>query len=128
MRSALEVRMWCFFAAHRLPIPTPDYRVRDATGEMFIDFAYPDRMLAIETDGKDVHTKEAPAKQPRRNGMFSKDRRRWQRLEALGWSVIKVTYDHLVYEADGLLTRLKGIYEHNPVRRKRQRGSRQNDG
>lgn len=106
--SALEVRLWRFLAAHRFPTPKPDYPVRDARGSMFIDFAYPDRMLALETDGKEPHKER-----------FYKDRTRWQRLEALGWSVIKITFADLKDEA--FEARLKKIFDQNPPRRRRRR-------
>lgn len=106
LRSALEVLMWRFLKARRFPRPTAAFRVRDAAGAMEIDFAYPDRMLAIETDGRAYHGPDR----------HTHDRRRWQRLLALGWTVITVTWDDLTKEPDKLAQRLHPIFKRHPRR------------
>lgn len=65
-----------------LPEPTAQYRVFDDEGFVGrVDFAYPDRRIALEYDGL-WHGEP---------GQFAKDRRRINRLTAAGWRVVFVT-------------------------------------
>jgi hypothetical protein len=71
-----------------LPDPTPQFYVDLGDGEPPIraDFAWPDRKIVVETDGRKTHgTKQA----------FETDRRRDQRLTAAGWKVIRTTWRQL---------------------------------
>jgi predicted transcriptional regulator of viral defense system len=71
-----------------LPDPTPQFYIDPGDGEPPIraDFAWPDRKIAVETDGQRTHgTRHA----------FEADRRRDQRLTAAGWRVIRTTWRQL---------------------------------
>jgi predicted transcriptional regulator of viral defense system len=71
-----------------LPDPTPQFYIEPGDGEPPIraDFAWPDRKIAVETDGRRTHgTRKA----------FEADRRRDQRLIAAGWRVIRTTWRQL---------------------------------
>ncbi len=71
-----------------LPDPTPQFYIDPGDGEPPIraDFAWPDRKIAVETDGRRTHgTRQA----------FETDRRRDQRLTAAGWKVIRTTWKQL---------------------------------
>lgn len=65
------------------------------SGGYFIDFADPEKMIAIEVDGKDFHSPE-------------KDRTRQERLEAIGWTFYRIPgwmtmrtlEDYIVYDSD----------------------------
>lgn len=73
-----------------LPDPRPQFYIDPGDGEPLIraDFAWPDRKIAVETDGRKTHgTKQA----------FESDRRRDQRLVAAGWIVIRVTWRQLKF-------------------------------
>ena len=73
-----------------LPDPKAQYYVNTGDGEppIRVDFAWPDRRIAVETDGRRTHgTKQA----------FETDRRRDQRLTAAGWRVIRTTWRQLKY-------------------------------
>jgi Transcriptional regulator, AbiEi antitoxin/Protein of unknown function (DUF559) len=70
------------------PDPTPQFYVDPGDGEspIRLDFAWPDRKIAVETDGRRTHaTRQA----------FEADRRRDQRLTAAGWTVIRTTWRQL---------------------------------
>jgi predicted transcriptional regulator of viral defense system len=74
----------------KLPDPTPQFYIDPGDGEPPIraDFAWPDRKIVVETDGRRTHgTRHA----------FEADRRRDQRLIAAGWRVIRTTWRQLKY-------------------------------
>ncbi|HEY2666108.1 MAG TPA: hypothetical protein VGK51_04655, partial [Actinomycetota bacterium] len=72
-----------------LPLPVAQYRVLMADGsEVFLDFAYPDVMLAIEADSYLWHASLAD---------WRRDRARNNELVALGWSILPITYDLVVH-------------------------------
>ncbi|MGY1830609.1 endonuclease domain-containing protein [Geodermatophilus sp. SYSU D01180] len=66
-----------------LPAPVAQYRVTDASGGFVarVDFAWPDRRVAVEYDGL-WHAEP---------GQFARDRQRLNRLQAAGWRVVFVT-------------------------------------
>ena len=71
-----------------LPDPTAQFYIDPGDGEPPIkaDFAWPDRKIVVETDGRKTHgTRQA----------FETDRRRDQRLTAAGWTVIRITWRQL---------------------------------
>ena len=78
----------CLFRGLRdagLPLPVAQYRVLmpDAS-EVFLDFAYPDVLLAIEADSYLWHASLAD---------WQRDRARNNELVALGWSILPTTWD-----------------------------------
>jgi Transcriptional regulator, AbiEi antitoxin len=87
-----------------LPDPTPQFYVDPGDGEppIRLDFAWPDRRIAVETDGNRTHgTRWA----------FEADRRRDQRLIAAGWTVIRTTWLQLTqrpHELKPILLKLLG--------------------
>jgi predicted transcriptional regulator of viral defense system/very-short-patch-repair endonuclease len=88
----------------RLPDPTPQFYIDPQDGEPPIraDFAWPDRKIVVETDGRGTHgTTHA----------FESDRRRDQRLIAAGWRVIRTTWRQLKnrpHELEPILLTLLG--------------------
>jgi len=68
-----------------VPLPVPQYVVldRDGTPIARLDGAYPARRLGLEFDGRDAH--ERPE-------AVLRDRRRQNRLEVLGWHVLRFTW------------------------------------
>jgi very-short-patch-repair endonuclease len=82
--SEFEARLLRVMRAHRLPEPACQYRVGLRNGKKaYLDFAYPDALLAIEADGYRFHSSL---------GAWSKDRIRNNELVALGWRVLPVTF------------------------------------
>ncbi|WP_233492331.1 endonuclease domain-containing protein [Blastococcus sp. TF02A-30] len=70
-----------------LPTPTAQHRVLDARGRFvaIVDFAWPERRIALEYDGR-WHGEP---------GQFAKDRARLNRLTAAGWRVLFVTAEDM---------------------------------
>jgi very-short-patch-repair endonuclease len=60
----------------------------DDGNEVFLDFAYPDLMLAIEADSYLWHASLAD---------WQRDRARNNELVVLGWSILPLTYDLVVH-------------------------------
>jgi very-short-patch-repair endonuclease len=82
----------CLFRGLReagLPLPVAQYRVLMLDGsEVFLDFAYPDLMLAIEADSFLWHASLAD---------WQRDRARNNELVVLGWSILPLTYALVVH-------------------------------
>jgi G:T-mismatch repair DNA endonuclease (very short patch repair protein) len=81
-QSPQETRVRLLLHQSELPHPVAQFRVMD--GDRFVarvDFAWPERKIALEYDGL-WHAGSA---------QFAKDRRRLNRLTAAGWRVIFVT-------------------------------------
>jgi very-short-patch-repair endonuclease len=81
--SPQETRLRLLLHRSALPAPTAQYRVRDDGGRVVarVDFAWPERKVALEYDGL-WHGEP---------GQFAKDRHRLNQLTAAGWRVIFVT-------------------------------------
>jgi very-short-patch-repair endonuclease len=90
---------------HRSPLPRPvaQFVVRDALGFVArVDFAWPDRKVAVEYEG--VWHGESPQQ-------VAADRRRLNRLTAAGWTVVFVTAADL-YEAEQVVARIAAALSH----------------
>lgn len=86
--SLLEKRFHDLVRRHDLPAPTVQHEVWDSGRFVArIDAAYPAAKVAIEVDGYNAHT--AP-------DAFQRDRTRQNRLVALGWTVLRFTWDDVV--------------------------------
>ena len=72
------------------PVPTPDTTY-------YIDFAYPDRRVAIEVDGRDVHS---------RREVFDSDRRRQNYLVLLGWTILRFSWSDVTKHPESVLSSL----------------------
>lgn len=91
--SILETAGRLTLADFGIPLPMPQFQVfdRDATLIARLDGAYPDRRLGLEFDGREVH------EQP---DAVLRDRRRQNRLEALGWNVLRFTWWDVVHDPE----------------------------
>lgn len=99
LESALEVRVWWLLKKSGLPLPRSNYEFRDDYGQPGrIDFAFPDESLAIECDGFASHGEREA---------FENDRLRTQRLVALGWRVLPVTWRLLDEQRSKVLERIR---------------------
>jgi very-short-patch-repair endonuclease len=74
---------------YELPALSFQVWVRLAGKDRRIDFAIPDRKLAIEIDGYEPHS---------RREVFEDDRARQNQLVAAGWTVLRFTRRQLLYE------------------------------
>jgi hypothetical protein len=80
--SPQETRVRLLIARSTLPAPIAQYTVRhDGRFVARVDFAWPDRRIALEYDGL-WHAED---------GQFARDRQRLNGLRAAGWQVIHVT-------------------------------------
>jgi hypothetical protein len=80
--SPQETRLRLLMGRSSLPPPVAQYRVIHRGSEVArVDFAWPDKKIAVEYDGL-WHAEE---------GQFAKDRRRLNRLREAGWTVVFVT-------------------------------------
>jgi len=80
--TPIEQRLRAAIAdAGRMPLPTPQYEIRDDHGTLLTvpDFAYPDRKIAIFCDGYAYHGNV---------DALSQDARKRNALQAMGWSVL----------------------------------------
>jgi len=89
--SILETAGRLFLADGGLPLPVAQLEVRDACGQPIarLDGGYPELKLAIEFDGRSVHS--AP------EAVF-RDRRRQNALESAGWRVLRFTWWDVVHD------------------------------
>jgi very-short-patch-repair endonuclease len=88
MDSGGEIRFRRLLSKFGLPQPQHQYPSRAGTRR--IDFAYPEAMLAIEIDGFDPHSGKKA---------WQHDRARQNELVAEGWTVVRFTWDDLVYRS-----------------------------
>jgi Protein of unknown function (DUF559) len=86
-QSPQETRVRLLLHRSDLPEPTAQYRVTDGSGRFVakVDFAWPEKKLALEYDGR-WHAEP---------GQFGKDRARLNRLTAAGWRVVFVTAEDM---------------------------------
>ncbi|HUQ39282.1 MAG TPA: type IV toxin-antitoxin system AbiEi family antitoxin domain-containing protein [Acidimicrobiales bacterium] len=90
--TPLEARMARLCRRSGLPVPVFQHEVRTRTGRrMFIDFAFPDLMLAIEVDGHATHST------PRQ---LQSDLTRQNDLVGLGWTVLRFTWGDVTHRPD----------------------------
>lgn len=103
-----------------LPDPEVQFWIDPGDGGPSIraDFAWPDRRVVVETDGRQTHgTKQA----------FEADRRRDQRLIAAGWTVIRTTWrqlKHRPHELRPVLLKLLGPASPNGTAKPASAGAR----
>jgi len=82
LESALEVLLWHQLKVSGLPLPQPQFEVRDGR-TLRVDFAYPDARLAIEADGVEFHAGDP--------SLFEQHCARHTRLAVAGWRVLHFT-------------------------------------
>jgi hypothetical protein len=100
--SPQETRLRLLIGRSHLPAPIAQYRV--LTRDRFVarvDFAWPDRKVALEYDGL-WHAEP---------GQFARDRQRLNRLRAAGWQVVFVTAADL-HRPDELVARIAAALAH----------------
>lgn len=95
--SWLEDRLVEFLRRRGYPPPIRQYRVKLPGGRVRLDTAWPDRRLDVEADGRLWHTSPSDRR---------RDAVRDGRLDAVEWSVERVTWLQLVDEPDTVDERL----------------------
>jgi very-short-patch-repair endonuclease len=110
--SALETRLSYLLRRHRLPQPQRQVEVRDERGFIGrLDFAYPELMIAIEVQSYRWHSSRAA---------WGKDMERLNRLQALGWIVIQVTFEDLERRSAEVAQRIRAAIDLRSPRRDRR--------
>lgn len=100
MMSELERRLFRLLKASNLPLPVTQFRVDLDSGPRFLDFAYPDRMVAIETDGYVWHGGRS---------RWKKDLARSNQLISQGWRVAHVTWDDLAQNPQEVIRLIRSL-------------------
>jgi very-short-patch-repair endonuclease len=77
------------------------YEVRLPGGSRFVDVALPRQRIAIEVDGRRHHDDASDR--------FDDDRARSNELVALGWRVLRVTWNELVHHPDRIVAQLRTL-------------------
>jgi very-short-patch-repair endonuclease len=100
--SALERAFYKRFRDLAFPAPTPQVEIRDEHGFIArVDYAYPDKKIAIELDGRRFHlTAEA----------FEADRAKRNRLKLAGWLVLEFTWRMLIDRPESVYRQIEKAY------------------
>ena len=96
--SPLEDELRAFVGRHGLPQPAVNVRV----GPYIVDFAWVDAGVVVETDGWQDH---------RLKPAFDADRKRFGKLQVLGWKVLPVTARRLHDDDADLLADVRAMLE-----------------
>ena len=98
LESKLEGKAWRMLVASRIVEPVRQLRVQVATGRRHrLDFAWPDLLIAFETEGFEWHGTRARWKQ---------DRVRTSAIERLGWRIVVGDWDDVVKRPTETLERI----------------------
>jgi hypothetical protein len=101
LESVLEAEFLALVSQAALPLPTPQYEVWD--GPLLtarVDFAYPERRLAIEVDGYEFHS---------RYDRFQSDRARRRKLTQLRWDVVEFTAEDIRRRPDAVIDSVRKL-------------------
>ena len=97
-QSELEDMLAKIIKEAGLPAPTQQYEIALPSGTKYIDFAYPELLLAIETDGYAWHGDRES---------FDGDRDRDNELQNLGWRVLRFTHAMLRWEPERVIATIR---------------------
>ncbi len=98
LERRLEVKAWRLLRTSGLPRPVRQHPVTPCGHSYRLDFAWPDRKVAVEADGRIVHGGRRRA--------FYDDRRRWSDLASIGWRIVPVTWEDVEQRPTEWLTKL----------------------
>jgi very-short-patch-repair endonuclease len=100
LESKLEVKAWRLLRGSRIPDPIRQLRVGSGAHRHRLDFAWPELMVAFETEGFEWHGTHARWKQ---------DRIRVAALERLGWRRVVATWNDIVDRPEETLDRVADL-------------------
>src|SRR5215207_7409592 len=99
--SVLETRFLQLLRTAGLPEPAPQFEIGLGDGAAArVDFAYPKRRIAIELDGAAYHSGEVAER---------RDRRRDNRLGAIGWRVLRFGWNDVTRSPDYVLGMMRAL-------------------
>ena len=99
--SPLEARLAARLRRTRLPLPVRQHEVRTGARRRYLDFAWPDRKVAVEVDGYRWHSSRAA---------WERDRERLAELRRLGWTIVHVTHDDVERGFEDLAAELRTCF------------------
>ncbi len=101
-QSVLEDRFLRVLHERAVRLPIPQYEVFDPRGTFVCraDFAYPDRALLIELDGRAYHSDGRD---------FQLDREKQNRTQALGWRTLRFTWSDVTHRPDQAISTLRSV-------------------
>lgn len=100
-RSGFEVILLDLIREYGLRIPHRNFTVlADGKAIAEIDLAYVDRMIAIEADGRRWHSTRRA---------HERDVARQKRLEQLGWTVLRFTWDEVMHHPAAAAARIAAV-------------------
>jgi very-short-patch-repair endonuclease len=97
MESRLEARFWRLLLRSSVPTPVRQQWVVVENRRYRLDFAWPDRRVAVECDGWSAHGRDR----------FEQDERRRADLASVGWLVLPVTWKQVVEQPNAVIARLR---------------------
>ncbi|MGH2686865.1 MAG: endonuclease domain-containing protein [Actinomycetota bacterium] len=101
--SVLETRLWKLLRRSGLPHPVLQHEVREG-GRLLarVDFAWPDRLVAVEADGYAFHGDAAA---------WRRDLGRRNELTARGWRVVHVTWNEVSTSPRQVVATIRRVLE-----------------
>ena len=101
IESVGESRSFYLFWRHHLPMPVPQYEVRDEDGRVIarLDFAWPELGVFLEFDGKVKYEKPLRPGQSASEVVIAEKRREDKIRQRTGWRCIRLTWDDLEHPA-----------------------------
>ena len=99
--SVLEMKTLELIESLSLPAPVRQFPVTIGDTRVFLDLAWPDRLLAVECDGMWSHGT---------NVALPWDADRQNRLQLLGWFVLRVSWHGLTRNPDAVVTELRQAF------------------
>jgi len=91
LESVLEAKVWLLVRRCGVPLPRRQFWVALPGGRYRLDFAWPDRRVAIECDGWEHHG---------RRSAFAPDRARLAEFAAARWRILPVTWNACTKEPE----------------------------
>ncbi|MEZ2372282.1 hypothetical protein [Arthrobacter sp. RCC_34] len=88
--SVAESRARLLFHLENLPAPIPQWEVQTPLGRRFLDFAWPEELVAVEFDGEVKYFGSTPT-----DRALYEERLRERHLMELGWRFVRLTWTDL---------------------------------
>lgn len=88
--SVAESRARLLFSRENIPTPVPQWEVMTPLGRRYLDFAWPEELLAVECDGEVKYFGDKPT-----DRALYEERLRERHLMELGWRFIRLTWSEL---------------------------------
>lgn len=107
--SPLEVRAWRLLRKSGLPVPVRQHEIRTTADRLIarVDFAYPERRIALEADGFRYHSSRKD---------WGRERARQNALVRLGWTVYRITWDDVMSEGHRVIADVAALLERSRER------------